>query len=509
MKILLVDDDPGFRRALTLILEDAGYEVRTASDGVEGLERARRERPHLILTDVRMPRMGGLLLVERLREEGVHAPVIVMTAYGSMDLAVEALRLGAADYLAKPFGAPEALLALRKVEARFELHSGGDATPSAGAEGTAGDASGPESTASPGVPEGTDQEGGPPGDAPEGVRVFGALHVRSESMIRVGETARKVAGHPTSVMIQGPTGTGKELLARFLHDTSPRARGPFVPVNCGAIPGSLLESEFFGAKKGAYTGAERDRPGLFEAASGGTLFLDEVGELPEALQVKLLRVLQEGVVRRLGGEAETPVDVRIVAATNRDLEAEIAAARFREDLYYRLAVVTLEVPPLSERPEDLEFLVDHLLARHARRLGMEVPPVSEEARAALRAHDWPGNVRELENVLERALILAGEGGIGVEALPWAGAEEPTDAADPIGPAATEEPVEPDDAPAPPADLSVKRRGAELERELIRQALERTGGHRGQAAELLELSDRALRYKIREYGLEEGGAEEEG
>jgi two-component system, NtrC family, response regulator AtoC len=486
MKVLVVDDDAGFRRALSLILGDAGYEVSVAADGVEGLERARREGPDAVLTDVRMPRLGGLELVRQLREGGSTAPVLVMTAYGSMDLAVEALRLGASDYLAKPFGAPELLLAIRKAEARQALR--GEAHLRGPGPGPGPEAPSPER---------------------EGAHSFGALRVASPAMIRMGEMAATVAGHPTSVLIQGPTGTGKELLARFLHDSSPRSSEPFVPVNCGAIPEGLIEAEFFGVRRGAYTGAERDRPGLFEAASGGTLFLDEVGELPEALQVKLLRVLQEGVVRRLGSDAETAVDVRIVAATNRDLEAEVRAGRFREDLFYRLAVVTLEVPALRDRPEDLALLVDHLLARHARRLGVVVPAVTAGARAALLAHDWPGNVRELENVLERALILSGEGTMGVRALPMA--LRPDAGADEGG--AGQDAAE-GDAPGPegegdpggtePADLSVKRRGAELERELIREALERTGGHRGKAAELLELSDRALRYKIREYGLEDEG-----
>jgi two-component system, NtrC family, response regulator AtoC len=489
-KVLVVDDDPGFRKALTLILGDAGYRVATAVDAREGLDRALREAPDVILTDVRMPGEDGLTLVRRLAEAGVRAPVLVMTAYGSMDLAVEALRIGAADYLAKPFGAPELLLALRKVEARRD------------AEG-----------ASPGVrePSGRAAAGGDGGPDPSNARFFGALLAASPAMIEVGETARKVAAHDTSVLVQGATGTGKELLARFLHSASPRAKAPFVPVNCGAIPGTLVESEFFGVVRGAFTGADRDRAGLFESASGGTLFLDEVGELPESVQVKLLRVLQEGVVRRLGSEREITVDVRVVAATNRDLDVEVREGRFREDLFYRLAVVTLRVPALGERPEDLALLADHLVARHARRLGIEDPQLAPEARAALLAHAWPGNVRELENVLERALILSEGGHIGLEVLPPAIrvlASEP-DAGEPVGEPTEEREPEGSEGsgpeapePDPAEDLSVKRRGAELERELIVKALERTGGHRGRTAELLELSDRALRYKIREYGLDD-------
>jgi two-component system response regulator AtoC len=518
VKVLVVDDDSGLRRALTLILEDGGYQVDLASDGKDGLERARNGRPDLILSDVRMPGMDGLDLVEQLRAAGITTPVVVMTAYGSMDLAVEAVRRGASDYLAKPFGAQDVLLTLRKVEERFNLLR----------------------------PEEVDDP------APGGRRRYGALLAASPRMIEVAEMALKVARHPTSVLVQGPTGTGKELLARLIHDNSQRSSAPFVAVNCGAIPDNLLESEFFGVMKGAFTGAERDRPGLFEAASGGTLFLDELGELPENLQVKLLRALQEGTVRRLGADQEAHVDVRVLGATNRRLMDEVAAGRFREDLYYRLAVVTLEVPPLRERPEDLELLIRHFLESRARRLGVEVPEVSEGAMAVLRVHRWPGNVRELENVLERALIMAegrliragdlpanlasaiqvpafpdrplpaprGSGAPGMGANSGSGGGAPDGASPsrgwhasasqgggPLGGSAGGPAGAHGGGPGlqdPPGeeDLSVKRRSAALEKDLIRKALEKTGGHRGQASELLELSDRALRYKIREYGLDD-------
>ncbi|TVP42980.1 MAG: sigma-54-dependent Fis family transcriptional regulator [Gemmatimonadales bacterium] len=487
MKVLVVDDDSGLRRALTLILEDGGYTVETAVDGESGLRLAGSGTPDMILTDVRMPGMDGLAMVEQLRAGGSQTPVVVMTAYGSMDLAVEAVRRGASDYITKPFGATDVLLTLRKVEERFALNRDADRP-----------------------------------DAGPGSRRYGALVAAAPAMVEVAELALKVAPHPTSVLIQGPTGTGKELLARLLHDHSERAAGPFIPVNCGAIPDTLMESEFFGVLRGAYTGAERDRPGLFESASGGTLFLDEVGELPEALQVKLLRVLQEGRVRRLGAESETEVDVRVVGATNRCLLDEVGAGRFREDLYYRLAVVTLQVPPLRERPEDLELLVENYLQARARRLGVGVPDVSDGAMAVLRVHRWPGNVRELENVLERALILSDGGMIRAGDLP-AGLASALERPLFSGSAAAQsDPVIPPDwgegsdtaaagnaedpADRSSEDLSVKRRSADLERDLIQKALERTGGHRGQARELLDLSDRALRYKIREYGLEDTSGE---
>lgn len=467
MKVLVVDDDAGLRKSLTLILKDAGYEVRTAPDAEEGLEAARGERPDMILVDVRMPGMDGLGFVESYRKEGGSAPVIVMTAYGGIDLAVEAMKRGAYDYLPKPFGGEEVLLALRKVEEREELR----------------------------------REVGRLRTEVRTERRYGEIVARSEPMVRALEMAQKVARHTTSVLLTGPTGTGKELLARLIHNESERQGGPFVPVNCGAVPGNLLESEFFGHVKGAFTGADRDKEGLFDAANGGTLFLDEVGELPDPLQVKLLRVLQEGEVRSVGDTAARSVDVRIVAATNRPLDRDVAEGRFREDLYYRLAVVTVALPPLSERPDDLPLLARHFLALHGERLGVEVDGLESEAMEALQRYAWPGNVRELENVVERALVLAEGERIRLQDLPprvrSGGAGEG------IGAIA----VAPGGGAAPPVDaageedLSVKRRGALLEAELIRKALRRTGGHRGNAARLLELSDRALRYKIKEYGID--------
>jgi len=452
LKILVIDDDRGHRKSLSLILGDAGYEVRSAEDGEEGLEKALAERPQLILCDVKMPKKDGISFLKEYREAGGDALVLVMTAYGSIELATDAMKAGAYDYLPKPFGADEVLLTIRKAEERENLR----------------------------------KEVGRLRSEVRADRRFGEIVARSPAMIRALEVAGKVARHPSSVLISGASGTGKELVARLIHRESERANGPFVPVNCGAIPETLLESEFFGYVRGAFTGADRDRGGLFEAAHGGTLFLDEVGELPTNLQVKLLRALQEGEVRRLGGSESRKVDVRVIAATNRDLESFVQQGDFREDLYYRLAVVPIHLPPLSRRKEEIPDLVYHFLERHRERLGVRVETVSPEAMEAFLAYPWPGNIRELENLLERVAVLADDTDIRPQDLPE----------DILHPAPERSPLDFSDD-----DLSVKRHGAELERVLIRRALERTGGNKTQAADLLELSPRALRYKIRDYGLE--------
>ncbi len=451
MKVLVIDDDQGLRKSLTLILEEGGHDVLLAAHGKDGLAIAANENPEIILCDVRMPQMGGLEFLKQYGEVEGHALVIVMTAYGNMELAVEAMKAGAYDYLPKPFGADEVLLTIRKAEEREQLRSEvGRLRAEVSAE-----------------------------------RRIGDIVARSPTMIRALETATKVARHRSPVLLTGESGTGKELMARLIHRESDRADEPFVPVNCGAIPETLLESEFFGYMKGAFTGAEHDRAGLFEAADGGTLFLDEVGELPTALQVKLLRALQEGEIRRLGGTETSEVDVRIVSATNIDLQAAVQSGAFRQDFYYRLAVIPIHLPPLRERTEAIPDLTHHLLERLRKRLNVKVAAISPSAMKLLLAYPWPGNIRELENVLEQAAVLSDGAELDEAAL----VDRLQHAGGPI------------EAIYESDDLSVKRRSAELERQLIQRALKRTGGNRSKAGVLLELSPRALRYKIQDYGLD--------
>ncbi len=454
MKVLVIDDEAGVRRTLSMILEDEGYQVISASDGKEGLERALKEEPDLILCDIRMPRLDGLEFLEQYRKKNGQALVITITAYGSTELAVEAMKKGAYDYLPKPFTTAEVVLTLKKAEEREKLRR-----------------------------EVTRLRQRVKAD-----QRFPEIVAKSAGMREAVELATKVAQHPSTVLITGESGTGKELIARLIHTSSPRASRPFVPINCGAIPENLLESELFGHAKGAFTGAHADRAGLFEEADGGTLFLDEIGELPSQLQVKLLRALQEGEIRRVGDSSSRKVDVRIITATARDLEQEVREANFRSDLYYRINVVRIHLPPLRQRTEDVPPLTRCFLERLSKQLGINVTGFEPAAMKLLLSHPWYGNVRQLENVVERAMVLAEGPTIRPEDLPDFICQPE---------ASVEGPQE-----ALPADeLSIKKQTAELERRLIGRALQVTDGNRTKAAELLDLSYRALLYKIRDYGLD--------
>jgi two-component system response regulator AtoC len=395
--------------------------------------------------------MDGLTFLDRYREGTGRALVIMMSAYGDDDDALAAIKRGAYDFIQKPFRADQVLLVVSKAIER----------------------------------EGLRQQVMQLHEELAALRAPSGIVGHSEALQQAIAIARKVARHPSTVLITGESGSGKELIASLIHEAGPRARAPFVAVNCGAIPEQLLESELFGHARGAFTGAVDDRQGLFEEADGGTLFLDEIGELPVALQVKLLRALQEGEVRPVGDNMPRAVDVRVVAATSRDLETEVRAGRFRADLFYRVNVVRIPLPPLRERREDIPDLVRHFIGVFNKRLGLAIAGVTPAAMRLLMDHAWPGNVRELENVIERAMVLTDDPQIDAEHLPQT-VRLPGNAAA----------LADDDL-----DLSVKRRTEVLERTLIQRALRQTGGNRTRAARLLELSHRALLYKIKEYGLD--------
>jgi two-component system NtrC family response regulator len=449
-RILVVDDEKNYLVVLDALLSEAGYEVMAAAGGARALAMLEDEEPDLMVTDMRMPRMSGLELIAAVKERYPDLPVIVMTAYGTVENAVEAMKLGAVDYIMKPFENQELLLTidkalkLRRLMAQNRL-----------------------------LKEDARRAGG-----------FGRIIGDCRSMRAVFAVVAKVAATKATVLITGESGTGKELIARAIHEQSPRADEPFVAVNCMALTETLLESELFGHEKGSFTGASARRKGRFELADKGTLFLDEVGEIAPSLQVKLLRVLQERTFERVGGNQPISVDVRIVAATNRDLAAAVAQGRFREDLFYRLNVVRVELPPLRERREDLPALVAHFVRRYAAEMGRAAPAVSPEAMALIYDYAWPGNVRELENALERAVIMAG------------GEIRPQDLPLEVGPGA----AEPCSAPELPSDMGINQAVEDLERRMILRALQEANGVAAHAAEALGVTKSNLAYKMKKYGL---------
>jgi two-component system response regulator AtoC len=447
-RILVVDDEENIRLVLRTLLKKHGFDVEVADSGEAALGLLEAFDPDVILTDVRMPRMGGLDLLATLRAKQHPATVIVMSAYGNVDLAIDAMKAGAYDYVSKPFKPDEIVLALRKAEERETLRRENRA-----------------------LREQIQKE-----------NQFESILAKSKEMLDIFRTISKIADFKTTVLVTGESGTGKELVARAIHSRSGRSAAPFVAINCGAIPENLLESELFGHKRGAFTDATADRRGLFEEAHGGTLFLDEIGELPVNLQVKLLRVVQEERIRRLGDSKDIEVNVRLIAATHRDLAADVKAGRFREDLFYRINVLLIHIPPLRSRREDVNLLIDHFILRNNARLGTRSRGVSTEARKLLLEYAWPGNVRELENTVERAMVLAESDLIDVGDLP----ERIRDALDPV------------QVHLASGELSIKRTAAAIEQILIRRALQKTKGNRTRAADLLEISHRALLYKIKDY-----------
>jgi nitrogen regulation protein NR(I) len=457
--VLIVDDELNIRRVLAAMLKREGYDVTTAADGEQALAVLQKTPVHVVVTDLVMPRLGGLDLLRRTSADFPDVPVIVITAHGTVDSAVQALKAGAFDYITKPFEQAELAKVIAKATRAHEFET-------RNVHGAATD-----------------------GERP----LVGA----SSAMRQVYDIVARVADSPSTVLITGESGTGKELVARELHRASARRDKPLIKVNCAAIPKDLVESELFGYEKGAFTGAVGSKPGRFELADGGTLFLDEIGEIPVEMQVKLLRALQESEFERVGGIKTIRVDVRLIAATNQDLERLIEAGRFREDLYYRLNVVPIALPPLRDRREDVPVLVQHFLEKYNRRLGKKVERLEDEAMQLLLGYPWPGNIRELENLMERSVLFADEPVIRAHALPDALRERAPAAAPALASVA---PI----AALTPSGVSMKESvrhaQAELEKELITRALDETGGNVTRAAKRLQISRKSLQVKMKELGL---------
>ncbi|HIJ97140.1 MAG TPA: sigma-54-dependent Fis family transcriptional regulator [Desulfuromonadales bacterium] len=449
--ILIIDDEENLRHMLSVMLTRQGYVVTCAPHGLAGLTCLNDSAYDFILCDIRMPEMDGKAFLVQALEQHVSAPIIMMSAYGTVETAVECMKMGAYDFISKPFKKDEIIMVLKKAEERERLKEENSRLRVAIAGGF----------------------------------TYSGIISRNARMQDIFSQIRKVADLKTTVLILGESGTGKELVARAIHTNGVRAAQPFVAVNCGAIPEHLLESELFGHVRGAFTDASSDKTGLFEQADGGTLFLDEVGEMPSMLQVKLLRVLQEDEIRRVGAAVSKRVNVRVVSATSRDLEADFKSGRFREDLYFRLNVFCLQLPPLRERIEDIPMLVEHFISSCLHGRGMEHLTVDPDAMRSLMAYRWPGNVRELENAIERAAIVCECGHITTNCLPAT-----------ICPASDGLPLS-----DPEENLSIKVAEDAIERDLIRKALAKTGGNRTQAAKILEISHRSLLYKMKEYGIE--------
>jgi DNA-binding NtrC family response regulator len=465
-RILVVDDEPNMCAILQGLLTREGYRVQTAGDGFKALEllKANGGNFHVIVTDLKMPGMDGMELMGKVVEAYPGRPVVMITAHGTVDTAVEAMKVGAFDFVTKPFDRDDLRAVIRKAvnTAMAELDT---------------------------------IESRPALDATEGGR-FGMIGT-SGPMREVYTILEKVADSPTTVLITGESGTGKELVAHALHNHSTRARRPFIRVNCAAIPQTLIESELFGHEKGSFTGAIASKPGRFEMADGGTLFLDEIAEIPTEMQVKLLRAIQESAFERVGGLKTLEVDVRLVTATNRNLMEEVESGRFREDLYYRLNVVPIHLPPLRERPDDIPMLISFMLERFNERLNKQVTGLSEEATEAFQAYGWPGNIREMENLLERLVLFSETDEIPADLLP-----EELKSPDASG--------LPSGVHTPRLDRGldgrvsmkqlVRETTAQVERELIIQALDKTAGNVTRAAQLLMISRKSLQNKMKEFKL---------
>lgn len=454
-RVLVVDDEESIREFLEIMLKKEGYDVTCVEDGQQALDLLKKKSVDMVISDLQMPNVTGIELLKQVKDQYPDMLFMMITAFGTTETAVEAMKLGAYDYITKPFKIDEVRInianALRSQNLEVENRT---------------------------LKKELKQE-----------YSFQNLVGNSEAMHRIYELIRRVSQTPTNVLVTGESGTGKEMVAKAIHYNGPLKDKPFVTVNCGAIPESLMESEMFGHKKGSFTGAVADKTGLFEVADGGTLFLDEVGELPVTIQVKLLRAIQERVIRRVGGTDDTKIEVRIIAATNRDLEEMVSTGDFRQDLFYRLNVINIKTPALRERKEDISQLAKHFLEKYNNRLGKAIGGISEDAMLVLQKYDYPGNVRELENVIERTVALEGGSTILPESLPpFVNTPSGRKLASSHEIEITED------------GIDLDKVVGQIEKELLVKAIHASGGVKKRAAKLLNITFRSMRYRVEKYNL---------